>query len=578
MLPASLASPFPSRSPRQTLERLRQLTALVVEPDAGQRWNLVELSGRHFGRVLEIADAGIAWESLQQDAPDVVLLGLDPEDRDAGLALAARIKHARPLLPLILCTEGDDAALLLRTLELGSDGFLARPVRPEALQSALLRVSQLIEADLEHRLMAGVFGALSEAIMITDAHGCILEVNPAFEQVTGYCREQVLGRKPALLNSGRHDRSFFRQLWQTLYSSGHWEGEIWNRHRNGEVYAAWMTIDQVADAQGQARHFVAAFNDISERKEAEEHIRRLAHYDPLTQLPNRTLFDDRLGQALIAARRHQNTLALMFIDLDRFKQINDTLGHEIGDQLLIAVSQRLQATIRACDTISRHGGDEFLVLLPEVRSDLDAMNVARKLLARLGEPLELDGHQLVITSSIGVAIYPQDGLNAAELIRAADLAMYRAKQTGRNNAQFFDIEFCGEDPERQAREAQLRQALQRGEFELHYLPLVARSSGGILGVEALLRWRHPQEGLLLPGRFLRLAEESGLIAPINAWVLQEAIRQAARWRDAGVPPLRVSINLPEVQLRQPDFVSHLAGLLQQHQLDGAWLELELTEL
>lgn len=434
---------------------------------------------------------------------------------------------------------------------------------------------RLTQSDIDHRLAAGVLNAISDAILVMDAGMHILSVNPGFTRITGYEEAEVLGRMPDMLGA---ESGLPQQLAAMARQQGTWRGEVLARRKSGERYTAWMGIDRIVDPAGQTSHYIATWSDISERKLAEERIYHLAHYDLLTDLPNRTLFEDRLNQAILAARRYETVLALMFVDLDHFKLVNDTLGHRVGDQLLIEVGKRLRSAIRAGDTVSRHGGDEFLILLPQVGHRDNAENIAAKIIQRLLAPCMIEGNELRISCSIGIALFPQHGQDSQELIRNADMAMYAAKQRGRNTFQTFQSDFGADTAARLSVETALRQALLEDEFELHYLPRSDSRSGRLVGVEALLRWQHPQQGLLEAAQFLHQAEESGLLLAISQWVLRRAIRQIARWQQEGVALLAVSVNLPELQLRQPGFVSELALMLEQAGVRHGWLELEFTEL
>lgn len=556
---------------------LAGLRVLVVEDDPLQCKLLCHILDPYVCNSVTGTGSEAAWDIFLQTAPDLVVADLHGP-LVGGMSFCERVKAVRPMVPVVLTTQGNEPKLLLRAIEVGADGFVSKPVTPYSLHTALSRVARLAAADQQHRLLSAVYHALSEAIMITDHQEHILEVNPAFTDITGYRREEVLGKTPDMFQSGRHDPSFYESLWLGLEEKGHWAGEIHDRRKDGEIYAAWMSIDRVSDAQGRTTHYVAAWSDISERKRAEDRIYHLAHYDLLTGLPNRTLFDDRLNQATLAARRYGHNMALMFLDVDRFKLVNDTLGHQVGDELLILLAERLKMAIRAEDTVSRHGGDEFLVLLPNVGDEQDACAVARKILGNLAEPCVLGPHTIQVTASIGLALFPQHSEDLTTLIGHADMAMYRAKQLGRNNYQVYQAEISTGNLERMKLENELRQALAQEQFDLHYLPRRDNNSGRILGVAALLRWKHPEKGLLMPGSFLGVAEEAGLLLGINDWVLREVIRQAAQWRSSGQNPLRVSVNLPEIQLRQPGFVSHLETQLHAADLPGEWLEFEFSEL
>ena len=448
----------------------------------------------------------------------------------------------------------------------------------EELQTALrdrdlaLNVSQrnlyLAERVIENSL---------EGIMITDPDAVIVSINPAFTRLTGYTAQEVVGRRPTLLSSGRHDGEFYAALWQRLESEGHWQGEIWNRRKNGEIYPELLTITAINDADGRLTNYAALFSDISELKENEERIKHLAYYDPLTGMPNRRLFEDRLQVALAHVHRNKGQLAVMFVDLDRFKRINDTLGHEMGDQLLVEVSRRLYDCLREDDTVARMGGDEFVVLLSEVGMPDDAAYIARRITAALTRPMSLGGRELVVTASVGISIYPEDGRTASTLIKNADTAMYRAKESGRNGYQMYAPAMNARTLEHLALESALHKALERGELCLHYQPLVVPGTHKVVAAEALLRWNHPELGLVSPGDFIPLAEDTGLIIPVGEWVLAEVCRQLRQWQAQGRDVLNIAVNISARQFRDRAFLPTVQRILAGAGIKPAQLTLELTE-
>lgn len=427
------------------------------------------------------------------------------------------------------------------------------------------------------RLAGHVFESSKEGIVITDAETRILAVNPAFCHITGRTAEEVIGEGPGILSSGRHDAAFYRTMWNTIRETGSWSGEIWNRHKDGRCYPELINISTVFSESGTVIHYVGTFLDITERKEAETRIRHLAEFDSLTQLPNRALLNDRLTQALALARRDERQLAVIFIDLDRFKNINDSLGHPMGDRLLQEVAGRLREIVRESDTVSRLGGDEFVVLLTSLEQRTSALQSSRKILAALAQPYYIDEHELQVTPSIGVALYPDNGTDGATLLKNADAAMYHAKNSGRNNFQFFTPEFNLWVSERLRIENGLRHAVSRRELILHYQPQVSLASGEIVGCEALLRWQPADEALMSPDRFIPVAEETGLIHDIGNWVLNEACRQLARWDDEGAPPIRMAVNVAVPQLRRRNFVDEVRDAVLRHGIRPDRLEVEVTE-
>lgn len=426
------------------------------------------------------------------------------------------------------------------------------------------------------RLAEMVFENSNEGIIITDAENRIIRVNPAFTAMTDYQEADAIGQNPSLLQSGKHDSHFYQELWSALDSHGRWSGEIHNRRKNGEIYLQWLSITQVNNLAGERQNYVAIMSDISKFREAEQRISFLAHHDVLTKLPNRALLGDRIRQAIINCDRHNQKLALLYMDLDRFKFINDSLGHAIGDLLLIAVAGRLVEQMREQDTVCRTGGDEFIILLPD--SDADgAAHVAQKLVEKMTEPFEIDGNQLFVSLSIGISIYPDNGSDAETLNKHADTAMYRAKHGGRNQYQFFTEEMHSQIVHKLELEHALRFALARDELYLEFQPQVDVAANRITGAEALLRWQHPQLGLISPMEFIPVAEETGMINPIGHWILNNAIGQCKQWCDAGHHDIVIAVNLSAVQFNNPTLVGNIVDILKAHQLPAANLELEITE-
>lgn len=427
------------------------------------------------------------------------------------------------------------------------------------------------------RLAEKVFETTFEGIMVTDTEGVIEFVNDAFSRITGYEAHEVLGRKTDVLSSGRHDSEFYHKMWTELKARGAWQGEIWNRRKDGEIYPEWLSISTIRNDLGAVGNYVAIFSDITERKASDEHVRYLAHHDALTRLPNRMLLMERIEHAMTLAHRTGLKVALMFLDLDRFKIINDTLGHTVGDQLLKTVAERLTACMREDDTVARLGGDEFVVVLEGISNIEHVASVAQKIVDALACPMMLDHHEVFVSASVGISIYPEDGDNADMVIKQADVAMYRAKERGRNNYQFYTADMNTRAFERLTIETSLRRALERDEFRLFYQPQVDLGTRRITGMEALLRWQHPEMGLILPSQFIPIAEETGMIVPIGEWALRTACFQNKAWQDAGMPCLRVSVNLSAPQFKQSNLIKMIGQALQDSGLEACYLELEITE-
>ena len=422
-----------------------------------------------------------------------------------------------------------------------------------------------------------VFENTSEGIIITDAEQRILAVNRAFTEITGFHEHEMLGKKPSILRSGRHEESFYQSLWAALETTGQWHGEFWNRRKNGEIYPQLSTISAVYDQDEQVTNYICVFGDITQRKRSEEALYDLAHKDALTGLPNRTLLRARLEQSLSRAERDGELLALLFLDLDLFKNVNDTLGHPVGDTLLQRVAEAMAAKIRPADSIARLGGDEFVVLMEDLADPNLAAQLARRLLETFTEPFEAQGRELYITASIGISVFPMDGQDMDTLLSNADVAMYQAKEHGRNTYRFFEAAMTEGAIERLRLENALRGALARNELTLHYQPQVRIDSKQMLGAEVLLRWTHPELGEIPPDQFIAIAEEIGIINELGTWVLEQACLQLVQWDQRGFPVPRIAVNLSVQQLERVDLDKRVRKVLEQTGLDPARLELEVTE-
>ncbi|MHC5350891.1 bifunctional diguanylate cyclase/phosphodiesterase [Metapseudomonas furukawaii] len=499
-------------------------------------------------------------------------LGLwaNPADRDRMIRSIRELGSLQHFTTQIRTKGGQ-----LRICELS-----AQPI-PIGDEACMLTIARDIteRQQMQDKLLqaATVFESTAEGVMITDADQRITAVNRAFSEITGYSEAEALGQTPRLLASGQHDSAFFAALWHQLEREGHWQGEIWNRRKNGDPYPEWLTINAVRDRHQRITHYVGVFADISPLKHAQARLDYQAHHDPLTGLPNRLLFESRLQLALADATSDHHHGAVLFIDLDRFKHINDSLGHPVGDLLLKGIASRLKEHLRDIDTVARLGGDEFIILLPGLHNAGDAQAVANKLLACFEAPFPAGQHEFFMSASIGISLFPEHGQDVATLVKNADAAMYRAKARGRNRIDLYTQDLTSQATERMSLETELRRALERNELSLSYQPKLSLQHRTLVGAEALVRWYHPRLGEIPPERFIPLAEESGLILPLGDWVLTQACRQMQRWQNDHAPFGPLSINLAGAQLRQPQLVERLQRLIQGLGLEPQRLQLEITE-
>jgi len=458
-----------------------------------------------------------------------------------------------------------------RVTERSADG------RVMSMTGSFHDITERMQSHDQLKLAASVFTHAREGIMITDPRGTIIDVNDTFTHITGYTRDEALGSNPRMLQSGRQSPDFYATLWRTLTAQGHWTGEMWNRRKDGSLFAEIITISAVHSASGEVQHYVSLFTDITEIKENERQLEHVAHYDALTGLPNRVLLADRLQQSMLRCQRTGQSLAVAFLDLDGFKVVNDHHGHERGDQLLVALAQRLKATLRDGDTLSRIGGDEFVAVLVDLEHAQDCEPVLARMLHAAAEPMKVGDALLQVSASIGVTLYPADGVEPDLLIRHADQAMYQAKQAGKNRFHLFDIAHDTAVKTQREEVDRLRKALARSEFVLYYQPKVNMRSGVVIGAEALIRWQHPERGLLPPAAFLPAMAGHAISIEVGEWVLASALRQVSHWQAQGLY-LSVSVNIDALQLQTEGFVQRLAELLAaQPDVRPDRLELEILE-
>ncbi|NMD35436.1 MAG: EAL domain-containing protein, partial [Planctomycetes bacterium] len=438
-------------------------------------------------------------------------------------------------------------------------------------------VTERVASEEHLRLWSKVFESTVEAILITDAAGTILDVNRAFTEITGYSKEEAAGQRAGLLKSGRHSTAFYEQISTALRETGYWRGELWNRRKNGDFFPAWLTINEVRDSDGRCINYVGTFEDLSASRESEAEITRLANLDPLTKLPNRLLFNARLQLSIMNARRSQRKIALLFLDLDRFKHINESLGHAVGDQLLQSLVPRLQAHVGSDDTLARLGGDEFAVLIEDVSPLKEPEVLAQRILDSMAAPFILNGKEFYTSASIGICVFPDDADDADTMVKNTEAAMYRAKGDGKNSYRTYTSELTVSALERVLLETNLRHAMKHDELFVYYQPLVTLKDRKLIGAEALLRWRHGGAGLIEPAKFIPLAEETGLIAPLGEWVLSQACAQVKAWDAAGAPPLDVSVNLSGYQFQRGTIARTVRKALARAAVEPNRLILEVTE-
>ncbi|MCP3130346.1 GGDEF domain-containing phosphodiesterase [Shewanella sp. KJ2020] len=449
--------------------------------------------------------------------------------------------------------------------------------KPMRMSGTYQDITKAKQADDVRKLAASVFTYAREGITITDTAGMIIEVNAAFTSITGYTRDEVIGKNPRLLKSGNHLPEFYADMWTALQQKGHWSGEIWNKRKNGEVFPEILTISTVLDDNGVVQNYVALFNDITAIKTHQKQLERIAHYDMLTNLPNRTLLADRLSQSMIRGQRQHSLVAVAFLDLDRFKKVNDCYGHIIGDELLIEVSTRLKEALRDKGTVARIGGDEFVAVIENIATVSDCEPILERMLLAASAPIDINGIRLDISASIGVAIYPEDGVDADQLMRNADQAMYVAKQQGKNRYHLFDSAHNTAMVIQHKKLDSIRNALKNSEFLLYYQPKVNMRTGAVIGVEALIRWQSPELGLVSPNEFLPIIENNVLVIEVGEWVISTALSQIEAWKTLGLD-IPISVNISALQLQSEDFVTRLAGLLAAYpEINPSALELEVLE-
>jgi diguanylate cyclase (GGDEF)-like protein/PAS domain S-box-containing protein len=566
--------------------RIMRLNARLVEQDEGKK-KIILLTMEDITKQadkLEIAKEELAFQNKERDKrADELLIAKEEKEKRADelfianekLIFQNKEKDKRADELLIAQEEKEKRAdeLVIANEELAFQN-----------KEKDKRADELLIANEEKELLllklkraASVFSHAHEGIMITDASGTITEVNETFTQMTGYTSEEMLGENPRMLQSGRHSSDFYAEMWATLLTQGHWSGEVWNRRKNGDVYPEILTISAVKNALGFVQHYVSLCTDITTMKVYQGQLEHVAHFDVLTGWPNRVLLADRLGHAMAQCQRREQSLAVAFMDLDGFKEVNDNYGHNVGDELLITVSQRMKAALREGDTLARIGGDEFIAVMVDLDNIEESTPILERLLQAASDPVTIGNDVMQVSASIGVTLYPQDGSDADQLMRHADQAMYGAKQTGKNRYRLFDTALANASKMQLESISDIRSALSRHEFVLYYQPKVNMHTGVVIGVEALIRWQHPVRGLVPPLEFLPVIEGQAISLELGEWVITSALSQISQWQSIGVN-LPISINISGYQLQQSNFAIRVAALLAAHpEVNPQCLELEILE-
>jgi len=561
-------------------------TILYVEDDEVARKVTSHLVSKEFPKVfLVLAENGLeGLDAFRKYSPDLIITDVKMPIMD-GIVMARKVREVNKGTRLIVTTADSDINRILEAIDIGISHYVLKPINNLKLISAIRSCLNSIDRERNINEQLDFFRKLSRAVdqgpvanIVTDAKGNIEFVNSGFTRLTGYSYSEAVGMNMRILKSGVTPTEEYRRLWNAVTSGEEWWGEILNRKKNGELFWASVSVSPITDATGKVTNFLSRMEDITERKQKMETILYMAYYDSLTGLPNRYLFQELVQNALIQAQRHERMLAVLFLDLDRFKHINDSLGHPIGDQLLQATAQRLkECCIREGDIVARRGGDEFIVLLPELKSVDGVIKVTERIIDAFNSSFLLPEHELTISTSIGISLFPQDGSDPETLIKKADMAMYCAKEGGRNRYHFFKPEMDSKTFKREPMESSLHKALERGEIHLYYQPKINTVSGTISAVEALARWSHPEFGDIPPAQFIPMAEQTGLIGFLGEWILRTACIQNKAWQDSGFFPMRIAVNISLKQFQLVDVAEMAERVLAESGLEPCWLELEVPE-
>ncbi|OHC72748.1 MAG: hypothetical protein A3H93_16790 [Rhodocyclales bacterium RIFCSPLOWO2_02_FULL_63_24] len=552
-------------------------TLLLVDDEASILHALVRLFHSE-GYNLLTANSGEEALRLLANNEVQVVLSDQRMPQMTGVELLAKVKDLYPdSVRMVLSGYAEITAVTDAVNKGNIYKFLFKPWDNDLLRANVREAFDRFDLTQQGAQFSKIYENTVEGIIIADHGTLIRAVNPAFSIITGYAPEEVIGKTPALLKSGNHDKAFYQEMWSALEQHGKWTGEIWNKRKSGEIYPEWLNITVIRDSQGSVSQYVALFSDITEHKRNEERLRYQAYHDGLTDLPNRLMFGENLELTIAQAERTGQQAAILLMDLDHFKFVNDTLGHDHGDKLLLAVAERLKATLRKGDTLARMGGDEFTLLLPQIKDTDEIAAVIKKIVTNLTTPFRVGDDELTVTASIGISSYPQDGTTPEELLKNADSALYQAKEAGRNTYIFFTAAMTARAKERIVVENELRHALSSGEIEVFYQPKMRIRDQRITGMEALVRWNHPSRGLVGPKDFIAIAEETGQIIPLGKLVLEEACRQTVEWHRQGWDKLRVAVNLSAYQFRDEGLFDAITHILEQTGIDPHLLEIELTE-
>lgn len=565
-----------AQTPAADMARIKFFSMLLVEDDDITRDAAAQYLDRRVG-ILYTASNGLDGLKLfQEHRPQLVVADILMPVMD-GIAMIRQIRLIDKEVPIIVCTGSSAPEYAELMVNMGVTRLLPKPLNVRTLVEVIADCIKQFDTVFDMRNSASVFHNSSLAIMLANKDGRIISVNPAFCRITGYAQQEIIGRNLRLLGSGKHDEGFYRVLWDSLRETGAWSGEIWNRRKNGDLSLEWLTINAATDATGEVMHYLAVFSDVTERHAVEEKINHLEYHDSLTGLPNRLLFHDRLRQALIQAQRNKGNVALLLLDLDNFKDINDALGQDVGDALLRSVTQRLLGCVRHSDTVCRLGGDEFGILLTNLVSQGIASRLAEKIIEAIKLPHDFADREVTVSSSIGVSLYPYDGKAVETLIKCADSAMHQAKKDGKDNYRFFD-KSLGQAAERSLTVQQnLCSGLHNQEFFMLYQPQYSLRTGNVVGAEALIRWDSPILGSVAPTEFIPVAEEYGLVIELSEWVIETVCAQMAKWKQAGLPQIPVSINISPMHFQHGNLVQSLEQALEKWSIAPELLHIEVTE-